>query len=190
MTVPTEGPSDEHLIQNALAGSDGAFAELALRHKHRVFGIAARFARHAHELDDIAQAVFIRAWQSLSTFRGDAPFEHWLSRIAVRMCYDVLRKTRRDRESLSLDENPITYETLPDPKDDEESRNAREILQRGMAELSPDERLILTLLELEEKTVKEIADLTGWSEANVKVRAFRARDALRKILTINKDLTP
>lgn len=180
--MPAEGPADETLIQSALDGSDDAFAELALRHKHRVFGIAARFARHAHELDDVCQEIFIRAHRNLAKFRGEAPFEHWLSRIAIRACYDLLRRTRHEREQLSLDENPVTYETLPDAHSDETARHARELLARAMAELAPDAHLVLTLLELEEKTVKEIAEATGWSESNVKVRAHRAREALRAIL--------
>ena len=167
---------DERLIPSTLAGDDEAFAELVRRHKRKVFGIAARFARNDHELDDICQEIFVKAYQKLKSFRGEAPFEHWLSRIAVHACYDFLRQARRDRTNVSLDAIDVAVQDNAGP------REAAEILRWAMARLSAEERLVITLLELEEKTVRETAELTGWSEANVKVRAFRARQALKKIL--------
>jgi len=167
--------SDEELVASSLAGNDAAFAELVARHKRKVFAMAARFGRDDQQIDDIAQETFIRVWRSLAKFRADAPFEHWLSRIAVHACYDFLRKHRHEREHVALDEN------LDAPSHD--TRNdAAEILHAALAQLSPKERLVITLLELEEKSVREISMLTGWSESNVKVRAFRARAALKRIL--------
>ena len=173
--------TDERLIQSTLAGDDEAFAVLVRRHKSRVFGIAARFARNDHELDDVCQEIFIKAYQNLGKFRGDAPFEHWLSRIAVRACYDLLRKTRRDRANVSLDSLHLTFTDMQADKFVGASE-VRELLEFGLRQLEEKDRLVITLLELEEKTVREVAELTGWSEANVKVRAFRARQALKKIL--------
>ena len=176
MSAATDEPADERLIQSTLAGDDEAFAELVRRHKRKVFATAARFARNDHELDDICQEIFVKAYQKLNSFRGEAPFEHWVSRIAVHTCYDFLRNTRRDRENVSLDGVEIGA------PDNVSARDAAEVLQWAMARLSADERLVITLLELEEKSVRETAELTGWSESNVKVRAYRARQALKKIL--------
>ncbi len=181
MTAPNPEPSNERLIQASLAGDDEAFAELARWHKRKIFGIASRFARNNHELDDICQEICVKAYQNLSKFRGEAPFEHWISRIAVRACYDFLRKTRRDRENISLDSFEGSVNLFA-AKDDVASEEARDILNFALARLSAEERLVITLLELEEKSVREVAGLTGWSESNVKVRAFRARAALKKIL--------
>src|ERR1017187_2702698 len=174
-------PTDERLIQSTLAGDDEAFAELVRRHKRKVFGIAGRFARHDAELNDSCQEIFVKAYQNLKSFRGEAPFEHWVSRIAVRSCYAFLRATRHNRETLSLD--GIEIGTQPNGN----VEYARELLGWAMAKLSADERLVLTLLELEERSVRETAELTGWSESNVKVRVFRARQALRKILEANHE---
>src|SRR4051812_6517129 len=80
-------PPDEALVAASLGGDDDAFAELVGRHKRRVFGTAARFARDDHQLDDICQEVFVRAFRNLGKFRGDAPFAHWLARITVSACY-------------------------------------------------------------------------------------------------------
>ncbi len=179
-------PPDERLVASTLAGDDEAFAVLVARHKRRVFGIAARFARHDAELDDVCQEIFIKAYRHLARYRGDAPFEHWLSRIAVRCCYDLLRRTRREREGgyVAVEDVPLA---APDSGD---AAAAREWLARAMEQLTAEERLVITLLELEERSVREIAGWTGWSEGNVKVRAHRARQKLKTILERDADGRP
>lgn len=174
-------PPDERLIESTLAGDDEAFAELVRRYKRKIFAMAARFARNDHELDDIAQEVFVKAYQDLAKFRGDAPFEHWISRIGARACYDFLRKERRSRENVPLEDFDVPVEDNIAPA------RAKEVLDLALAQLPAEQRLVITLLELEEKSVREIAGLTGWSEANVKVRAFRARQALKTMLEKNHE---
>lgn len=179
-------PSDADLVAATLGGDEEAFAELVRRHKRRVFGTAARFARDDHQVDDIAQEVFVRAFRHLGKFRGEAPFEHWLARITVSACYDFLRKERRIREQVSLDAHDF------DARDTNidaalAAGRARELVEFAMRKLSAEERLIVTLAELEERSMREIAALTGWSEANVKVRAFRARQNLKKILEVSHE---
>jgi RNA polymerase sigma-70 factor (ECF subfamily) len=176
---------DGRLVDATLAGDDDAFAELALRHKGRVFGVAARFARDAAEIEDICQDVFVQAYFKLRQYRRDSPFEHWILRICTRKCYDYLRKRRRGGESVSVDamlesgHEPSAPEP-PAPHPDLERLHA------ALAQLSPKERLVITLLELEERSVREIAGLTGWSIGNIKVRAFRARAVLRKLMEDQK----
>jgi RNA polymerase sigma-70 factor (ECF subfamily) len=181
MVSEKSSPPDEQLVESTLAGDDHAFAELARRHKGRVFGIAARFAGNAAELEDICQEVFVQAYFKLKQYRRDSPFEHWLVRITTHKCYDFLRKRRRSAGTISVDvmlesgQEPVAAET-PSANPDLERLHA------ALAQLSPKERLVITLLELEERSVQEIAGLTGWSTSNVKVRAFRARAALRKLM--------
>ena len=178
--------SDEALVAAALAGDDSAFAEIVQRHRKRVFASAVRFARDDHQLDDICQMVFLRVYRNLSKFRGDAPFEHWLARITVSACYDFLRKERRVREQLPLE--AIEFEMRDVSVDQAIAAGAaRELLNVAMRKLSPDERLILTLCEIEERPLREVAALTGWSETNVKVRAFRARQNLKRILELTDE---
>jgi RNA polymerase sigma-70 factor, ECF subfamily len=175
-------PTDEKLVRDTLAGDERAFAELVGRHKGRVLGTCSRFARDPQQLDDLAQEVFLRAWRKLSGFRGDAPFEHWLARLTITSCYDFLRRERRHREQVSLDEMVVE---MRDTSTDAAiaAGRARELLAWAMRQLAAEDQLILTLLEIEERTVREIAGTTGWSESNVKVRAFRARARLKEILT-------
>ena len=178
--------NDERLVEAALAGDDQAFTTLVSRHKRRIFRLAARFTRSEHELDDLCQEVFIKVYENLAQFRSDAPFEHWLSRIAVRTCYDALRKQRSEKRHVSLED--MTFEPR-DRRIDERlsAAEARSVLMWAMEHLKADERLVITLLELEEKTVREVAELTGWSQVNVKVRTWRARRALKTILEANHE---
>ncbi len=180
----TQELSDESLISAALAGDDGAFARLVGRYKRRVFGLAYRFARDNDELEDICQEVFIKAFDNLGKFRHEAPFEHWITKIAVRTCHDALRARRHEKHKQALDD--VSYQIRDDAEAARaEARQARELLRWAMGYLEPDDRLVITLMGLEEMTLRETAEMTGWSEANVKVRAYRARQALRKILEKN-----
>jgi RNA polymerase sigma-70 factor, ECF subfamily len=180
--VSVHGSSpDEELVVAVLSGDENAYAELASRHRGRVFSIASRFARNAAELEDICQEVFIQAYFKLRQYRRDSPFEHWLLRITTHKCYDYLRKRRRAAPHISVDamlESGHEPSAPPTPADDPNL----ERLQAALGELSAKERLVITLLELEDRSVQEVADFTGWSVANVKVRAFRARAALRELL--------
>jgi len=172
---------DERIIEDVLAGRDGAFIQLVTRYRRKVFAMSARFARDRDDLDDICQDIFIKVYENVGKFRSDAPFEHWLSRIAIRTCYDALRKRRKEKGNVPLD--TIHYQIAAESGEDHlAAEQARSLLEMGMAQLNPAERLVITLLELEEKPVREIAELTGWSETNVKVRAFRARQKLKHIL--------
>lgn len=177
-------PTDDILVRAASTGDDGAFSSLVTRYKRRVFGLAARFAKDSDELEDICQEVFIKAYENLNSFRGDAPFEHWLMRIAAHTCHDTLRKRRRESGNAS-------YDTLVHGVADQaaEARHtasqARALLKWALSRLTANDQLVITLLELEEYTVREVASITGWSETNVKVRGYRARQALKRILEEN-----
>ena len=186
MADPATEVADEALVRATLAGDESSFRELVTRHKTRVLNTCSRFARDGQQLDDLAQEVFLRAWRKLRGFRGDAPFEHWLARLTVTACYDYIRKEKRHREPMSLDEMPVE---MHDHSADAaiSAGRAKELVDWAMRHLNHDERLVLTLLEIEERTVREIASLTGWSESNVKVRAFRARARLRDILTTSHE---
>jgi RNA polymerase sigma-70 factor (ECF subfamily) len=186
-------PTDAELIAAVLKGDAASFEPLVRKYSPRVFATARRYARREDEVQDIAQEVWMKAFQKLATFRGEAPFEHWLMRMAVRTCYDFLRGHQRNRES--------TFTELTQPEDDwierlmtdpagapEDADAARQLVNRVLEHLSPSARMVITLLEIEDRPVKEIARLTGWSVPLVKVRAFRARAEMRKILArIQKD---
>jgi RNA polymerase sigma-70 factor, ECF subfamily len=179
--------SDSQLIAAVLKGDLGSFETLVCRYQPRIFATARRYARRESEVEDIVQEIFVKAFQKLASFRGDAPFEHWLMRLTVRTCYDFLRAHQRDRMVILTDLTPEQdqwlerFDANPDSADDQ-AESARELIQEALAMLSPAARLVITLLELEDRSVKEISSLTGWSVPLVKVRAFRARHEMRKCL--------
>jgi len=180
--------TEAELIAAVLQGDTASFEPLVQKYSPRVFATARRYARRESEVEDIAQEVWLKAFDKLKTFRGEAPFEHWLMRMTVRTCYDFLRGHQRSRES--------TFSDLTEAEDDwlerfraqpetasEDAEAAKLLVERVMEKLSPQARLIITLLEIEDRSVKEIAALTGWSVPLVKVRAFRARAEMRKIVS-------
>jgi RNA polymerase sigma-70 factor (ECF subfamily) len=179
--------SDAELIAAVLRGDAASFEPLVQKYSPRIFATARRYARRESEIEDIVQEIWLKAYSKLASFRGDAPFDHWLMRLAVRTCYDFLRGHQRNREA--------SFTDLTEPEDDwlerfatapestsEDADAAKQLIERVLEQLSPPARMVITLLELEDRTVKEIAELTGWSVALVKVRAFRARAEMRKVL--------
>ena len=185
--------TEAELIAAVLKGDAASFEPLVAKYSPRVFATARRYARRESEIEDIAQEVWLKAFDKLKSFRGEAPFEHWLMRMTVRTCYDFLRGHQRNRESsfseLSEPENDWLERFVAAPETATDNADAAKLLiERVMEKLSPKARLVITLLEIEDRSVKEIAVLTGWSVPLVKVRAFRARGEMRKILAkITKD---
>jgi RNA polymerase sigma-70 factor (ECF subfamily) len=181
MVPEDSSASDDHLVAASTAGDEGAFTELIRRYKHRIFGLVSRFTQDPGEQDDICQDVFIQAFFKLKQFRRESPFEHWILRIATFKCYDYLRKRKREAGNTSVEEMLESgYE--PTAAVPEAPHPHLEKLQNAMAKLEPQQRLVITLMALEERSVQEVSKLTGWSLANVKVRAFRARAELKKLL--------
>ena len=181
-------PTDKELITEVLEGNLESFEPLVVKYQPRVFAIARRYARREDEVEDIVQTVFMKAYSKLSSYRGDAPFEHWLMRTATFTCYDFLRKHQRNREwnatDLSTEENEWLENVGEDHSEKEASQAAaKALVDRLLEGLKPDDRMIITMLDLEQKSVKEIAKLTDFTESNVKVRAHRAREKMKKILT-------
>ena len=179
--------TEAELISAVLKGDAASFEPLVQKYSPRVFATARRYARRESEVDDIAQEVWLKAFDKLKGFRGEAPFEHWLMRMTVRTCYDFLRRHQRNRES--------SFTDLTEPETDwlerfvaapgsaaDDAAAAKLLVHRVLEKLSPQARLVIQLLEIEDRSVKEIAVITGWSVPLVKVRAFRARGEMRKIL--------
>ena len=179
--------SDEVIISAVRGGDTSQFEELVRRYSPRIFATVRRHSRREDDVNDVVQDIFIRAFQRLASFRGDAPFEHWLMRLAVHACYDKLRTYQRNREDSFSDLAPEETDWLErfnaNPSGASDSADAaKSLVTKVLNQLSAPHRLILTLLELEERSVKEIAQLTGWSIPLVKVRAFRARAEMKKVL--------
>jgi RNA polymerase sigma-70 factor (ECF subfamily) len=180
---------DEELIAEILGGQVDAFTELAARHRPRVERLCRRFFSDEEMARDIAQESFIRAYTALATYRAEMPFGGWLRAIVVNLCYDELRRRRRRPEELVGDFSAPEVQwmqtvNVASPEDlvgeAEERREAYDLAHRLLDTLKPEDRMVMVLKESEDLSVSEIAQTLGWSEAKVKIRAFRARQALRK----------
>lgn len=179
--------SDAELIRAVLQGDIASFEPLVTKYSPRLFATARRYARREDEIEDIVQEIWSKAYHKLGSFRGDAPFEHWLMRMAVRTCYDFLRAHQRNRENtfteLTKEEDDWIERLMAAPEQvSEKAEAAKQLVDKLMKMLSPPARLIIQLLEIEDRSVKEISALTGWSVPLVKVRAFRARAEMKKCL--------
>jgi RNA polymerase sigma-70 factor, ECF subfamily len=170
-------------------GRDEAAARLLMEQLHpRVLKIVRGHLPGRMSEDDLVQMVFIKVFNNLHQFEGRVPFEHWVSRIAVNTCFSALKAERARPEcrwsDLSEEQQHIIESLAAHAIEPQESfgGEARELLHRLMSRLSPAERLVINLLHIEEKSVAEIRDITGWSAPLVKVRAFRARKKLQRWL--------
>jgi RNA polymerase sigma-70 factor (ECF subfamily) len=185
--TPMDRSEEQDIIQEVLAGDTGAFEQLIAKYQPRVFATARKYARRDSEVEDIVQEIFIKAYKKLSTYRSEAPFEHWIMTISVRTCYDYLRSHQRNKISNFSDVTQDEFDLLDvfgesEHPDRENQEAVAQLVHDLMEQLSPAARMVITLLDIEGRSVKEIAKLTGWSLSLVKVRAFRARKEMRKIL--------
>lgn len=137
--------------------------------------------------EDLAQDIFLKMFTRISQYQGNVPFPHWVSRIAVTTCIDQLRAQKRRPEfrwaDLSENEAEVLTNVMTDERDvlPGDALAARELVHKLLGQLKPDDRLVIQLLDLEQKTIAEISALTGWNQTLVKVRAFRARRKLQKL---------
>ncbi len=188
LTEPDDATPDDALAAAARAGDEAAFEHLFVRHRRLVARLAARFFYRREEIEEILQESFAAAYFALPTYQGghERSFAAWLSRITVRACYNQLRRAQgRQEYTLSEEETARLTDRLRDESaegDVEGGVISRDLASKLLARLGPDERLVLTLLNVADLSVAETAELTGWSVSKVKMRAHRARNALRRVL--------
>jgi RNA polymerase sigma-70 factor (ECF subfamily) len=182
--------SDTEIVRRVLNGDVNAFESLLIRYKDTVLKIVKKHVPY-NDVEETIQNVFLRAYQSLPSFKGESGFRQWLSSIAVKTCCDFWRKTYRSREiSMSVLtekhqnwlEEVITEQSEQAINKKGSQNEARELLDWALGRLSAEDRMLMELVYLEGLSGKEAADLLGWSVANVKVRCFRSRKKLEKIL--------
>lgn len=185
---PDDVTPDDALAAAARAGDEAAFERLFVRHRRLVARLAARFFYRREEVEEIMQESFTAAYFALPNYQGghERSFAAWLSRITVRACYNQLRRAQ-GREEYTLSEEDMAH--LTDRLRDESAEGdveggaiSRDLASKLLARLGPDERLVLTLLNVADLSVAETAEVTGWSVSKVKMRAHRARNALRQVL--------
>jgi len=182
---------DEHaraLVDRARGDDSGAARELI----RQLYPLVARIAR-AHRPrrtaeEDLCQMIFVKVFQNLHQYSGKVPISHWVSRIAVNTCRNALaaEKARPELRYADLTEEQATIvqnlATASDEVAPDRKLAARDLVEKLLTMLKPVERLIIDMLYLQERSIAEVQQLTGWTAEKVKVTAFRARQKLRKQL--------
>lgn len=180
---------DDVLVRRTLAGEEEAFTQLVTAHRTRILRITSRFFRHYETAEDMTQETFTKAYFALSSYQQGAIFRSWLAKIAVNQCISELRRRQLRTEVLMTDvtDNEVEWfdKTWSERPSDHlvracEAEQTAKVVNKLLARLVPESRLILYLLHAEERSIREIAQVLGWTEARVKTRAFRARNDLRR----------
>jgi RNA polymerase sigma-70 factor (ECF subfamily) len=186
---PDALPNDRTWIRRVRRGDETAASALVERLYPTVMRTVRSHLPRRTQEQDLAQMVFVKVFNKLNQFSGRVPLEHWVARIAVNTCLNQLKhesiRPELRMSDLSEDQERVvvhlasTQEDLPWTQ----ATAARELLEKILDQLNPEDRLVITLLHLEERSTEEISQLTGWSVSWVKVRAFRARQKMREVWT-------
>ena len=177
------------LARFAREGDESAFEEIVRRYSRRVFHFASKFFRQRSLVEEAAQEVFLKAFTELGSYEGRGSMEGWLTRITTNTCLNMLRSSRRrpeltvsdltENETAWLDSN-LAAAATERHQSSERSLVAADLAGRVLQTLAPDDQLVLTLIDGEDASVKDVVKMTGWSESKVKVQAFRARRRMRE----------
>ena len=177
--------SEKKIIEKVLGGDANAFEELVLKYEKTVYNLALRMVGDRDDAFDMTQEAFIKAYGSLSSFRGDSKFSVWIYRIATNVCLDFLRsKSRKQQVSLTVsdDDDEDAQLDIPDPKADPEQQLIKKIsmqsVEEGLKTLPDKQRQILVMRELGGMSYAEIGKALSLEEGTVKSRIFRARKSL------------
>lgn len=181
--------SDSQLVELVLAGDETAFEQVFDRHKRMVGLVAGRYFRRPEQIEEIIQISFAKAFVELIKFRGghDLSLASWLARITTNTCFDTLRNNKRRPEHLCCDLTEGELDSLaafPAAVTPDAERLAldRDLARKLLGRLPAEDRALLQMLYAEELTVAEIAEVTGWSESKIKIKAWRARKVMRRTL--------
>ena len=183
-----EQAAEPELVEQARAGDELALAEIVRRFGPRVFRVASKFFNQRAAVEDAAQEIFLKTFSELDGFRGTGSFEGWMTRIATNTCLNLVRGSGRrpefttadltDEDGEWLDRQTATASAGQHTVEDQVI--AADLAGRLLDTLPAEDRLVVTMIDGEDASIKEVAASTGWSEAKVKVRAHRARKRMRE----------
>ncbi|MBN1865255.1 MAG: RNA polymerase sigma factor [Victivallales bacterium] len=181
---------DSETVRNVLDGDVDRFEHLVERYKQKVFSMVGKRVPPA-DVPSVSQDVFIRCFRSLKNYSTGKPFENWLSRIALRTCYDYWREKGSDLTARGPDmtekheawlEKARAAVSLDEFDEKTGREEANEVLDSVLGRLAPEDRALVTMLYLDDMSVKDAAETLGWKHSKVKVRAMRARRKMREML--------
>lgn len=177
---------EQELIERARAGDAAAFNELVLAYRKRILGTISRLIGRPEDVEDVGQEVFVRLYYSLDQLRTPEVFEPWLYRLTVNASYDYLRRAKRRSESRMADlseQQVLMADSLAGGRQEDEDRQkskVREFMDALFRHVSEEDRLLLTLKEVEGLSLRELEQIYNVNENALKVRLFRARQRVLK----------
>ncbi|MBQ4820335.1 RNA polymerase sigma factor [Aquimarina sp. MMG016] len=175
--------SDQYYIDKVLAGEVNAFSELVERYQSLVHTVVLRMVKNKEQAEEVAQDTFVKAYQSLSKYRGDAKFSTWLYTIAYRKSLDAIKAAKRMMASEIIEDiSEGEMELVNDALGYLQNKERKQIISDSIMKLPEDEAAIITLYYFEEKSVKEIVEIIGLTADNVKIKLYRSRKKLYSIL--------
>ena len=189
--MPHTDLSDAEIIRRVIEGEVNAFEDLLKRYEHHVLNIVKKRIPY-NQIEETAQEVFIRAYRGLQTVKRTDNFKQWISAVAIRTCYDFWRRQYRSKEIPMSDLTERHRKWLEDVISDQShavyherrlQQEASELLDWALSKLSAADKMVFELVYLEGRSGKEAANYLGWSVANVKVRSFRCRKKIKKLLS-------
>ncbi|MEN0051098.1 MAG: sigma-70 family RNA polymerase sigma factor [Bacteroidota bacterium] len=176
--------SDHIIIQKVLRGNQQAYEVLVRRYQDYVFTVVLRILKKREVAEEVAQDVFIKAYRTLRSFKGNSKFSTWLYTIAYRSAIDEARKKKYSIDTLDAEKSALqiadAYDQSPIAKTQQSS--LKNVLEEQIQQLKTEDAAVVTLHYFQEKSVKEVAEITGLSLSNVKVKLYRSREFLKKRL--------
>ena len=181
--------NDQHYIDKVLQGDANAFAVLVDRYKDMIFTLAQKMIKNREEAEEVAQDTFIKAYNSLSKFKGDSKFSTWIYKVAYNTCLDRLKKNKKEDNNISIDEfSAHLIKTMDNALSALEDKERKQTIQNCLNLLPSKENFLLTLFYFEDQSLEEIGKVMNINANNVKVKLFRSRQKLAVIL--KKQLEP
>lgn len=179
---------DIYLVKRARSGEQEAFTKIVENHKKKIFYLAFDLTGSRQDAEDLSQEVFLKAFRSLKTFKGEASIGSWLYRIALNTFLDRKRKLsfQAERDSQPLEEGKEPADT-DNPENYTESRQIQQHIEAALTQLSPRERAVFVMRHYREMPGKEVGKLLNISEGTVKSLLFRAVKKLQKLLSVYKN---
>ncbi len=183
------------LIKQAKKGNEQALEELIGMYEQKIYSLALHLLKNSEEAYDASQDICIKIWRQIHTFEGQSKFSTWLYRIAVNQCLDIIRKNKNKNNEIYMfgeDEFDHFYTNLNMPlgssiQEDIEINELKDVIKLGISELKEEHRIILVLRDMNDQSYEEISEELEISLGTVKSRLSRARQALRKILSQDKE---
>lgn len=179
--------SDEQLISLVMSGQQQAYTALVHRHERLLRFVLQRYFSDPEAVKEVVQDTFLRAFRSLSNFRGESKFSTWISKIAVSLAINRLRLRRYAAWDALEDTQIFGQEDVVDSDIHLEKQENSQLLRQAILRLSPQDATALELFYFREQSIEEIGQITGWTTSNIKSRLSRARQRLHGVL-VNEGL--